>query len=193
VLDHLLPYIEQGDILVVGEVEPSAYEQLVLAMPRYRTALQSLRIEPLSRDDTLSLARRWAGARSPEIALLSEEVLREAWQLTQQYLGDQAAPGSLLSLLELTWQRLVAGGTPCPAHGLRVDDLIDSLTHVTGLPAAILDERQLLDLDSLRAFFAARVMSQPEAAAWGPARRHDEAPGRQKPRRARRPGRPARS
>ncbi len=61
---------------------------------------------------TLEIARQWVRhytrAGSPELA--SEETLREAWQLTQQYLGDKSAPGNLLQLLKLTREHLSPSG-----------------------------------------------------------------------------------
>ncbi len=46
---------------------------------------------------------------------------------------------------------------------ITVDELILTLTQLTGLPANILDDRQNLDLKGLRGFFEKRVLGQPEA------------------------------
>ncbi|MDQ3806340.1 MAG: AAA family ATPase, partial [Acidobacteriota bacterium] len=166
-LDLLLPSIEGGEVKLVGEVASAAYVQLVRLRPKLRTAMQTCRVAPLGREETLELGRRWAerfalGAGSrPRV---SEQTLREASQLAEQYLGDKAAPGSLLLFLEATRRRLLAEDEEAyAARAITLDDLLVTLSQLTGLPVSILDEREGLDLHSLRAFFEQRVLGQPEA------------------------------
>lgn len=171
VLDLLLPHIESGAVRVVGEVPARAYEQLVRLRPRLRTAMQTCRVAPLSDEETLELGRRWAergtavesdtvGA-SGSSPRATERTLREALQLAKQYLDEKAAPGNLLLLLEATDRRLLAEGRA--AGEVELDDLLVTLSQLTGLPVQILDEREGLDLADLRAFFERRVLGQPEA------------------------------
>ncbi|HWW76729.1 MAG TPA: AAA family ATPase, partial [Pyrinomonadaceae bacterium] len=179
VLDLLLPAIESGAVRLVGEVPSEAYEQLLRLRPKLRTAMQTCRLAPLSDEDTLELGRRWAEKQGQisftDYKLLlagvdnatylvpraSERTLREALQLAKQYLGDKAAPGNLLLLLDATHRRLLSEQeTP---QELKLDDLLVTLSQLTGLPAEILDEREGLDLSALRAFFEKRVLGQPEA------------------------------
>jgi ATP-dependent Clp protease ATP-binding subunit ClpC len=177
VLDLLLPYIESGAVKIVGEVPSEAYERLVRLRPKLRTAMQTCRVAPLADEDTLELGRRWAerraalrlgreGAREPAGApapgpRASAGTLREALQLAKQYLGNKAAPGNLLLLLDATDRRLAAEQSR--ADEIRLDDLLVTLSQLTGLPVQILDERVGLDLAELRAFFERRVLGQPEA------------------------------
>jgi ATP-dependent Clp protease ATP-binding subunit ClpC len=160
VLDFLLPHIERGNIAVIGETDVSAFERLAQTKPRCLTALETVRVQPLSRDATLELARRWEERhRTSAEPLVSEETLREAWKLLQQYLSDRHAPGNLLQLLENTRKRLAAVGTD-EILEITIDDLVVSLSQLTGLPDTILDERQGLDLSALREFFHRSVKGQ---------------------------------
>ena len=79
-----------------------------------------------------------------------------------QYLNDRAAPGNLLHFLQLTWQRLTSARGAAP-ETIGLDDLLLTLSQLSGLPLSILDERQGLDLDGLRDFFNQRVIGQREA------------------------------
>ncbi len=176
-LDLLLPSIESGAVKIVGELTAEAYEQLLRLRPRLRNAMQVCRVAPLSDEDTLELGRRWAVRRGkPGLAweglhegvdtsyLLpraSAPTLGEALQLAKQYLGDKAAPGNLLLLLDATDRRLLAEESK--ADEIKLDDLLVTLSQLTGLPVQILDERVGLDLAELRAFFERRVLGQPEA------------------------------
>jgi ATP-dependent Clp protease ATP-binding subunit ClpC len=163
-LDFLLPHIEQGTIVLVGETHPVAHEKILVAKPRAASIFETRRISPLAADKTLQLVREWASRCTcpghPD--LLPEATLREAWHLAQQYLGDMAAPGNILKFLDLARRRLVAIGGEA-ACVIRPDDLIATLTQLTGLPESILDERQDLNLDALRQHFEKRVLGQPEA------------------------------
>lgn len=174
-LDLLLPSIESGAVKIVGEVASEAYEQLLRLRPKLRTAMQACRVAPLSDADTLELGRRWAerhagskegveGAQATDSDFTpraSGRTLGEALQLAKQYLGDKAAPGNLLLLLDATERRLRAEGEA--ADEIKLDDLLVTLSQLTGLPVQILDERVGLDLSELRAFFERRVLGQPEA------------------------------
>ena len=164
VLDYLIPHIETGDIVLLGETQPRAYERLVQTKPRVLTAMETARVKPLPEAETKQLVDRWAEAHGGQSAgsMLTPETRREAWLLAEQYLGDRAAPGNVLSLIELTHQRCSA--TECEGTvKLGIDDLITTLGQMTGLPPTVLDERQGLDLNGLREHFEARVMGQPEA------------------------------
>jgi ATP-dependent Clp protease ATP-binding subunit ClpC len=173
VLDLLLPSIERGEVKIIGEVPSRAYEQLLRLRPKLRTALQTCRVAPLGDAETLELGRRWAArhargggaegaSRAAPRPLVSERTLREAQQLAKQYLGDKAAPGNLITFLEAARQRLSADGGGADKE-LTLDDLLVTLSQLTGLPVSILDEREGLDLAELRAFFEQRVLGQPEA------------------------------
>jgi ATP-dependent Clp protease ATP-binding subunit ClpC len=177
VLDLLLPSVESGAVKVIGEMPSDAYEQLMRLRPRLRTAMQTCRVSPLGDEETLELGRRWAARRATLVVpsgsqpaldapdskpRVSEQTLREAFQLAKQYLGDKAAPGNLLLFLDATDRRLSAEEKGTSGE-ITLDDLLVTLSHLTGLPASILDEREGLDLNELRAFFERRVLGQPEA------------------------------
>ena len=84
-------------------------------------------------------------------------MLREALALGRHFLGDAALPGALLGLLE-AMRRRRPGDDP-----LTMTDVLSTITERSGLPASLLDERERLDVDGLRAFFNSRVIGQPEA------------------------------
>jgi ATP-dependent Clp protease ATP-binding subunit ClpC len=164
ILEMLLPYIERGELRLIGETHDAAYENLIQLKPKLRTALETCRVLPLGDAETMELARRWAAQhnRNKRAELISEQTLQEAFQLARQFLGDKAAPGNLLHLLLVTYQRLEAGGQ-ASVWQISLDDLLVTLSQLTGLPVTILDDRQSLDLKALREFFQKRVLGQPEA------------------------------
>ena len=170
ILDNLLPHIESGKLIIIGEVLPDAYENILTESPQVRTILDAIRLEALDESETIDLARRWArregvrdenpGRKTGE-PIVDERTLQEAWRLTTQYFAKQAAPGNLLDFLENTRAGLKQSGR---GEGpIELEDLLESLSNLTGLPASILDEREALDLNKLRALFHERVIGQSEA------------------------------
>ena len=169
VLDILLPFLQAGGIRIVGEIQPGAYERVVQDKPGVKSAFETIPFAGLPDRDTLRLAQLWVDRhRSPGgPPLLEPELIREAFQLSRQYLGDRANPGCLLGFLARALELCRLGKEDgAAAHiTLTLDDLLATLTRLTGLPASILDERQGLNLEALREFFHGRVMGQPEAVS----------------------------
>jgi ATP-dependent Clp protease ATP-binding subunit ClpC len=164
ILDFILPYVERGQIVLIGETRPGGYERLMQTRSKLNAIFDTNRINPMSYADALDLAQQWATKRSKKTKsdLISRDTLDEAAQLTQQYLGEMSLPGSLLQFLKLTLRRLTAFDEKASVTITR-DDLLLTLSHLTGLPKNILDDRQGLDLQGLRDFFHERVLGQEEA------------------------------
>jgi ATP-dependent Clp protease ATP-binding subunit ClpC len=70
-----------------------------------------------------------------------------------------APPGNVIDLLPHLGRLAARGGQRAMAR----EDLLVTLSQLTGLPHSVLDEREELDAAGLEAFFAQRVMGQPEA------------------------------
>jgi ATP-dependent Clp protease ATP-binding subunit ClpC len=160
-LDVLLPHLERGELRLVGCCTPGALDQLAQQKPRILNALSVQRVDPLDMPRTAQLARVWLdrhGATHED----REALLRECTQLAQQYLSERATPGNLLSLLALARHTALARD-PAAGSALTLDDVIGALAQQTGLPRAMLDERETLDLDGLRRLLARRVIEQHEA------------------------------
>ncbi len=62
ILDMIMPLLESGEIIIVGELPAAAFEKLAQDKPRLMTACEVYRIEPLGETATLELA---AAGRRP--------------------------------------------------------------------------------------------------------------------------------
>ena len=159
-LDTVLPYVESGEIKIIGEVTRNAYERLAQSDTRVPNAFSIIRIEPLPAADTLDLAGEWL---KQECGKRNEKTLKEAWHLAQHYLSETASPGNLLKLLKLTKQRLGRGKPPNTKIPIAPEHLLATLIELTGLSEVMLDDDAQLDLDELRSHFHKRVIGQDEA------------------------------
>jgi len=162
VLDLFLPAVEARRLCIVGEVQTSALHKLLQERPRVRLAFKEMKLAALSDSETLELAQRLVEQEFvPARVSVDAGVLREAFDLARHYLSSRAQPGNLIELLRATKARLASDEGAMIALGR--DDLLVTLSELTGLPRSVLDEREGLEPAGLREFFQQRVMGQPEA------------------------------
>src|SRR5690606_11447624 len=128
--------------------------------------METVRFDPLGDAATVELAHSWAESLAPVDApqVCPPGVVRESFQLAQQFLGDSAQPGNLLDLLELT-RKTRCAGLETGAVQIRLSDVFDTLSRLTGLPRSILDDREGLALSHLEPFLRPRVNGQPKAVS----------------------------
>jgi len=163
ILEKILPFIESGTLRMIGETYPVAYDALLRDTRRIETAFEKVTMLPLHDKETLELAYQWAAHQEKlhgESVRIEHDTITEAWHLARQFLGDKATPGNLLNFLKFTQKTLFLDGKP---RQITTDSLYATLSHLTGLPRSILDDREGLDLNGLEKLFQQRVMGQPEA------------------------------
>lgn len=163
ILDLLLPAMERGRLLMLGEMTPQQSAQLLLARPvlRHHAEIVTLR----SPDDAAmrDVLTRWTAAREAALGrpAIDARTLDEAQRMAAQYFPEQYEPGRTLRLLDETLRAALSDDPP----RLPVDSesLLRAIASRSGLPLDVLDDRQSLDLDHLRGFFRKRVIGQDEA------------------------------
>ncbi|MEO0617204.1 MAG: AAA family ATPase [Pseudomonadota bacterium] len=160
ILDQLWPAIEQRQIVLIGEATPAGLQRLVRSFPSLSTRVRVLTMQPSTEVEAAKLANQLLADLTDDLDTTARaQVIDESVRLAQQYLGHKSMPGSVLSLLELAALRAEREGT-VPLSRAHV---LSALGQVSGLPAEILDDRQGLDVEALRASFRKRVVGQDEA------------------------------
>lgn len=160
ILDQILPAVIAGRVALVSECSPKALVAMQQRWPVLRTAVEVLRMAPVDRPALESLARDYAVRLGQHLRLdVGADTSRLAIQLAAQYLGAIKPPGAVLDLMKLACNAAVAAGSSTVAR----DDVLSALSQVSGLPKAILDEHEKIDLAVVRDFFARRVIGQDAA------------------------------
>ena len=155
-LDRLFPYLEAGQIRLVGELDPRAYDLVLQQRPRTSSAFTALKLRPLDEAETVRVAQHWRADAGAEV---EDTTLATAYDLAAQYLPGLAPPGGLLRLLKASLGRVRSDG----GNAVGVADLLATLSEATGLPLHVVDPQAPLDLEHVRAFFSSRIIGQPEA------------------------------
>jgi len=151
-LDALVPFVAAGDLCILGEIEPRAYELLVRERPRVTAHFETFRLEPLDRAEAIAVAKDWGEQVGAE---LSDQTLSDTYDLAEHYLASVAAPAGVLRLLKATFAE--------DSSDVRTADVIETLSKATGLPLHVVDPETPLDLDEVRGFFSARIIGQADA------------------------------
>ena len=160
-LDQILPAITAGRLVVWAEATPKGVARLVRLKPSLRGIFETVTLEPLPMADTLSLAHDVIRETADRMKIsFDPDCAKVALDTTAQYLGSGAMPGAVLLILKLTAVRAKKANERITAR-----QVLETLGQISGLPLAILDTREQLDLKSVRAFFTARVLGQDESVS----------------------------
>src|SRR5690606_37904319 len=102
------------------------------------------------------ILRQAADRLRPGEVTLSDESLQTLLRLHRRFVTYSALPGRPLRFLQNLLNDAPSGQAVSPG------DVTAAFGRETGLPLLLLDERVKLDLAETRAWFAARVLGQPE-------------------------------
>jgi ATP-dependent Clp protease ATP-binding subunit ClpC len=161
ILDQILPAIAASRLVIWTEASPTGTALLLQTRPGLRNILEIIRLEPQSEANTSQLAQAVVSRLSEDLHMkIDPDCAAVALASARQYLSATSFPGSALLLIRLTAVRADRKGARITSA-----DVLKTLSQLTGLPISILDSRERLDLASIRAFFASRVIGQDEAVA----------------------------
>ncbi len=154
VASNLAPYIERGELTLIGESTAEAFRKGLGANRSLRRLFHAVELTPADADTTRTILRSVAAGSGIEIADAALERLRE---LAEYLAAGTVEPGRSVGLL-----RKVIGLVE-PRWQITEQDILDTLSSSTGIPDTLLDDRIALKRDDVRHFFESRVMGQPEA------------------------------
>ncbi len=163
VLDMLLPAIESGELLLIGETRPAAAEQMLGERPELARLLDVVRLEPPRDEELEGVAQAWvAQLPGDEAASVPESLVEEAVTLARHHVSALGMPAGVVRVLERTRE---IGAAAAGRGGLTHEHLLAAIAQLTGLPVDLLDERSVLDTTALKAHFGSRVIGQGEAVS----------------------------
>lgn len=163
ILDQILPFVESGELKIIGEVDTNSLEKVIQFRPQILSCFEIVRISPLSKENTLALASEWI-KKDDKNGLwdsFSAKDLDEVFFLSNQYLSFKENPGCLFDLLKQTKKLIQLGSEE--GKRIQLAHFLDALSNITGLPKKILDDTEKLDLEHLKNHFSQKVIGQEDA------------------------------
>ncbi|MFM7231112.1 MAG: AAA family ATPase, partial [bacterium] len=165
-LEQIMPMFESGGVLALGETRPGPLDRMLAERPELARLFEIVRLEPAKDDDVATLLKGWAARTLKDRRVqVAPWLLDEAAQLSRQYLASLRPPGGVFRMLESAVNAVAPGGSEGEPVELHHEDVLKSVSSMTGLPADLLDERRPLDLEGLRARLEERVIGQSDAVS----------------------------
>ncbi|MBI3724201.1 AAA family ATPase, partial [bacterium] len=171
----LAPYLERGELAILGESTPEALRGGIEREPPFRKLFSVIPIDAMTPEATLevlsSVARDLA-LETRERRGIELEVLPAALALSEElgaaFFPGQARPGCGLRLLRETVQAAIETAS-LPGESKRAvvtaPLVTKTLASLTGIPELLMNDELPLDLGEVRRFFSERVLGQPDAVS----------------------------
>lgn len=154
--EYLRPYLERGEITMIAECTDEQAARLDLRAPGYLALLQTIRIEPPAKLQSVVQQRMDAVAAESSVRVHPEAV-REAISLQRRFAPYSGFPGRTIRFLETL---LLHRGDE---RELGRKSVVRRFCEETGMPEAIVDPDAPLPLDEMEAHFRGRLFGQESA------------------------------
>lgn len=151
----LAPYVERGDLAILGESTVEGFRKGLGANRSLRRLFHSVELQPADEPTTGAILRAVAADADAEVG---DTVLDRLNELADYFAAGAAQPGRSVGLL-----RKVLGLREGKPGAVTEQEVLATLSTSTGIPADFLDDSVALDRSAVRQFFEQRVMGQPEA------------------------------
>ncbi len=154
--------LQTRKVAVLGECSDAEWERATVDAPWLVDAFEVVRVPVPDEVATHQLVSRWLASLESGPAM-DEVLLRETWELARQFLDEEQRPGNLFDTVKQAIEERSRASEHDPTRALTREDVLASISRRTGLPAALLDDRQHLDLSEVEQYFSQRVRGQAEA------------------------------
>jgi ATP-dependent Clp protease ATP-binding subunit ClpC len=151
----IAPYVERGEVTVLGEATPEGFRTGLGAVATLRRLFHPVEVPPAPPERTRAVLE---AVRDESKADVPDPVLERLMELADYYLAGAAQPGRAVGLLRRTLNSTAGKAGPVTER-----DVLAVMSTATGIPPDFLDDALPLDRNRVRSFFEARVMGQPEA------------------------------
>jgi ATP-dependent Clp protease ATP-binding subunit ClpC len=169
VYDLMRPGIEQGKLVVFGEVTPGKWDKLAREHPILVRDFVAIAVPEPSEDETRELLMRVAADLSPSF---EKQAIDRVFSLAKKFVPTQSFPGKGVELLRRVVQEARApdmsqGGVATPARVAPIDAAFveDVFAKQTALPMHMLSPSVRMSYEEMHRFLTERVLGQKEAVS----------------------------
>jgi ATP-dependent Clp protease ATP-binding subunit ClpC len=160
IASFLLPFIERGELRLVGEATPAELDACRRLLPGFVSNFRILHIPPFTEAEALAALKAYcAGIERNSTARLEAEVRAVICGLFRRFLPYEGFPGKTVNFTS----RLYEVAKTKSLKEIGKDLVIGEFVKLTGLPEIFLRDEVTLDEQDVKAFFETEVIGQPEA------------------------------
>ncbi|HEY0765808.1 MAG TPA: AAA family ATPase [Pyrinomonadaceae bacterium] len=160
IASFLLPFIERGELRVVGEATPAELDACRRLLPGLVSNFRILHIPSFTEAEALAALKAYcAGIERNSAARIDTEVRAVICGLFRRFLPYEGFPGKTVNFTA----RLYEVAKTKSLKEIGKDMVIGEFVKLTGLPEIFLRDEVTLDEHDVREFFETEVIGQPEA------------------------------
>ena len=156
----LLPYVQRGEVRVVGEATPAELDACRRLLPGFTDLFQIVTLPPFTRAQAVSALTHLAGVQKQNLRVDYDPAAVEVlYRVFNRFMPYHGFPGRAASFLTQLFDRAYRAREAriTPGH------VIEQLVRDTGLPDALLRDEQPLERDAVLAELRRQVIGQPAA------------------------------
>jgi ATP-dependent Clp protease ATP-binding subunit ClpC len=156
----LLPFIERGELRIVGEATPAELDACRRLLPGFVSNFRVLHIPPFTEAEALAALKAYCAVieRNSNVRL-DAEGYAVICGLFRRFMPYEGFPGKTVNFTS----RLYELARTRSLKEIGRDFVIGEFVKLTGLPEIFLRDEVTLDEQDVRAFFETEVIGQPEA------------------------------
>lgn len=155
-----LPYLQRGELRLVGEATPAELDACRRMLPGFAGPFQILDLQPFHRGQAIAILNRVAETLSRNSRVEAAGNLADLlYRLFQRFAPYQAFPGKATAFLEAAFEGAELEGKAL----LTGEGLVTRFIQQTGLPELFLRDELPMPEEEATAFFERQVIGQPGA------------------------------
>lgn len=155
----LLPYLVNGKLHLVGELNVKQYDLILQKYPEFANAFQLVEIKDFDAEAIKDISRSLTNYSQQHLKVeIQSEALLTLLHLQDRYLNYENFPGRTVKFLSKIIQEAQSSG---PTF-IKSHDIIEKFSIETGLPQVFLRDDIALDINKVHRFFESKIIGQPQ-------------------------------
>lgn len=162
IYDLMRPGIEQGNLVLFGEMSPGRWEKLCREHPTLERDFATISVDEMDETQTREVLWMTASELNPKIPF-EKAAIDRIHTLTKKFQPTSSFPGKAVDLLRRVARASRPPGERGRAAPVDVAFVEELFAEETGLPMHMISPRVQVTYDDMRGFLGERVLGQPEA------------------------------
>lgn len=156
----LVPFLQNGQLTMIGEVTPTELESMRRLLPGFIENFQIFDIKELSENKIQAVFQKLSDYSEQALNIkLSHEALSETYRLLFRYFPYEKFPGKGIKFL----LKSISEAQLTNRKRITRQHILGQFIEQSGMPELFLRDDLLLDTKELQAYFAKKIIGQPQA------------------------------
>lgn len=155
-----LPFMQQSQVQLVGEVTPQELDKMRQLLPDFVQSFRLVQVKPLDENQVQNIFDLFADHCAKRLKVnIQQDALNLSFRLLKRYIPYEAFPGKGIKFLS----KCVNEAQFQKKEKVDTSDVIHQFVEQTGMPSLFLNDETRLDTIELEKYFSSRIIGQPDA------------------------------